>query len=37
VIVPYRLYIKIGVPVTLIALFLALSVLAAEVYFIELA
>jgi arsenical pump membrane protein len=37
VIVPYRLYVKIGVPVTLIALFLALSVLAAEVYLIELA
>ncbi len=30
--VPYRLYVKIGVPVTLIALFLALSVLAAEMY-----
>jgi arsenical pump membrane protein len=36
VIVPYRLYVKIGVPVTLIALFLALSVLAAEVYMLEL-
>jgi arsenical pump membrane protein len=35
--VPYRLYVKIGVPVTLIALFLALSVLAAEVYFMGLA
>jgi arsenical pump membrane protein len=37
VIVPYRLYITIGVPVTLIALLLALSVLAAEVYVIGLA
>jgi hypothetical protein len=37
VIVSYRLYVTIGVPVTLIALFLALSMLAAEVYVIGLA
>jgi len=32
--VPYSLYVKIGVPVTLIALFLALSVLALEMYWV---
>jgi arsenical pump membrane protein len=34
--VPYSLYVKIGLPVTLIALALALSVLAAEVYLVGL-
>ena len=32
--VPYSLYVKVGVPVTLVALLLSLSVLAAEVYLV---